>query len=155
MKIDSTWYQFNPALPFHEAAGGVVARWENKQVWIALVREGNFPDYILPKGRLDPGEDAQTAARREIAEEAGLGDLRFLGLLEVCERMNVKKTAWKRIHYFLYVSEGTDGQPTDPHHIYHCEWFPLDELPSLFWPEQRKLLEDHYEKIKSLVMPRL
>lgn len=31
-----------------------------------------YEDWTLPKGKLEPGEDSATAARREVAEETGL-----------------------------------------------------------------------------------
>ena len=50
------------------AAGGVVVR----DGEIVLVHRPKYDDWSLPKGKLDPGEDWETAALREVEEETGL-----------------------------------------------------------------------------------
>ncbi len=140
--IDETWYRCPPDAPVSLAAGGVVLRWEGARLLVALVREAGWSDYILPKGRLKAGETPEQAARREILEEAGLEELQLLGDLGVHERLDFKKTAWKVTHYFLFLTTQREGLPTDKHHAYRCEWFPLDALPPMFWPEQGALLEE-------------
>lgn len=49
----------------------------NEQQELVLIREyaGGFHDYVLtlPKGMIDPGEDALAAANRELMEETGFG----------------------------------------------------------------------------------
>lgn len=107
---------------------------------VALVSEAELSSYFLPKGRVEVGEQLQAAARREILEEAGLSDLHFQEDLGVYERLNFTKNAWKVIHYFLFYTKQVDGHPTDTHHAYICEWYPLDSLPSLLWPEQAEIL---------------
>ena len=87
-------------------------------LYFAVVGEGDLSGYVLPKGHVEPGEEIETAARREIEEEAGLSDLRLLGELGVRERMDFRKTGWKKTHYFLYLTEQADGRPTDPNHDY-------------------------------------
>ncbi len=51
-----------------EAAGGVIAR----SGLVALVHRPRYDDWTLPKGKLDPGESFEDAARREVFEETGL-----------------------------------------------------------------------------------
>jgi len=49
------------------AAGGVVRR----DGLIAVVHRPKYGDWSLPKGKLEPGEDDETAAVREVREETG------------------------------------------------------------------------------------
>ena len=56
-----------------KAAGGVVWRREDAGApEIAVVHRPRYDDWSLPKGKLDPGEEWQTAALREVWEEIGL-----------------------------------------------------------------------------------
>jgi CYTH domain-containing protein/8-oxo-dGTP pyrophosphatase MutT (NUDIX family) len=50
------------------AAGGLVVR----DGRVLLVHRPRYDDWSLPKGKLDPGEDWETAALREVHEEAGV-----------------------------------------------------------------------------------
>jgi 8-oxo-dGTP diphosphatase len=50
------------------AAGGVVLRGDA----VLLVHRPEYDDWSLPKGKLDPGESWEDAARREVEEETGL-----------------------------------------------------------------------------------
>jgi len=140
--IDETWYRRPPDTPLGVASGGVVVRREAGVLLVALVAEAGYSHYILPKGGVEPGETLEQAARREILEEAGLDDLELLGRLGVRERLNFKKKTWKITHYFLFRARRRGGPPRDPRRAYRCEWFPLDALPPMFWPEQRALLEE-------------
>jgi 8-oxo-dGTP pyrophosphatase MutT (NUDIX family) len=56
-----------------QAAGGVVTRpGPFGLVEVALIHRPDQDDWTLPKGKLEPGEDAETAALREVEEETGL-----------------------------------------------------------------------------------
>jgi 8-oxo-dGTP diphosphatase len=52
------------------AAGGIVFR-ESARPHIAIVRLRKDKSWVLPKGKLYPGERALDAARREVVEETG------------------------------------------------------------------------------------
>jgi 8-oxo-dGTP diphosphatase len=52
------------------AAGGIVLR-EGSRPRIAIVRLRRDKSWVLPKGKLNPGERALAAARREVLEETG------------------------------------------------------------------------------------
>jgi 8-oxo-dGTP diphosphatase len=51
------------------AAGGVVRRAGGE---VVVVHRPRYDDWSLPKGKLDPGETFEDAARREVEEETGL-----------------------------------------------------------------------------------
>ncbi len=149
-KIDSSWYERPPGVGERTGAGGVVIRRDAGRLLVGLVQEDGFPEYILPKGRLEPGEEIEDAARREIAEEAGLTGLRLLAKLGVRERLDFRRRRWVITHYFLYSSDQPETAPTDTEHQYRLHWCPLDDLPAMFWPEQRELLESSRESIARL-----
>ena len=149
--IDESWYQRPPAVPEEISAGGVVARTENEQIYIALVRENKGVEYVLPKGHVEGSESLEQAAHREIKEEAGLADLQMLASLGVKERLDFYKRRWKKTYYFLFVTNQVEGTPTDPDKEYELGWFPLKQLPPIFWPEQKELIEANCAQIIKVV----
>ena len=72
---------------FTKSAGGVVLNSEGE----VLVVNQNGNSWSLPKGHIDAGEDAVTAARREIYEESGITELEQLGELGTYERYRIGK----------------------------------------------------------------
>ncbi len=147
--IDDSWYQRPQDAIAAISAGGIVARKQGDTIYIALVLEGKRQHYVLPKGHVEPGETLEEAARREIAEEAGLTELNLVCELGYRERFSFSKKEWKQIYYFLYTSDRADGQPSDPDIAYELEWFALDNLPEVFWREQRELIEISRPKIEA------
>lgn len=100
-----------------ESAGGVVLN-SRGEICVANQR-GN--SWSLPKGHVDPGENALTAALREIAEETGLTDLTLVRELGSYERYRIAKggagedqTELKKITMFLFTTTQMELVPTDP-----------------------------------------
>lgn len=148
--VDASWYVRPEGVPDRFTAGGVVVRELEGRVLVAFAREADpqQPGYVLPKGGVDAGEDLLTAARREILEETGLGDLTLLGKLGVLQRLSFYKDLWQVIHLFLYATSQADGTPTDSEYHDDVYWFPIDDLPPMMWPEQRRLLEERPHDIE-------
>ena len=149
--IDKTWYIRPENVKASASSGGIVVRIQDGQALIALVREGNFRTYILPKGRVERGETIEAAAHSEIEEEAGLSNLRMIEYLGERQRLNFNRKRWVTIHYFLFLTNQSQTTPTDPNHVYVCEWFALDALPEFFWPEQHELVLASAPRIQSLI----
>ncbi|MDQ7822183.1 MAG: NUDIX domain-containing protein [Candidatus Eremiobacteraeota bacterium] len=53
------------------SAGGVVYKKEGQRIKVCLIAKKDKRVWALPKGRLQPGENLEETARREIAEETG------------------------------------------------------------------------------------
>jgi len=127
-------------------AGGVVARVLKGKVHIALFRWSRDQNWLLPKGHVEEGETLEQAALREVAEEIGLTNVRIVKLLGVKERASFDGKEGKTIYYFLMKAEGEDFQK-DPKVTWEVVWFPLDELPDFFWPDQKALILEHFHQI--------
>lgn len=146
------WYYEKPKnVRLRTGAGGVVARLDDDdKILIALIRDRGDHEYVLPKGGVETGESLEQAAVREIKEEAGFRKLQCLGELGVGQRMAGKKPVWQTTHYFLFLTEETEGKPTD-HRDWEVHWFDLAKLPEIYWQEQHRLLVDNRTKIESQV----
>ncbi|HEY0187385.1 MAG TPA: NUDIX hydrolase [Cellulomonas sp.] len=59
-------------VPVVEAAGALVWRVRQGRLQVVLVHRPRYHDWSWPKGKLEPGEHAITAAAREVEEETGL-----------------------------------------------------------------------------------
>ena len=148
--IDESWYRKPLYVRERVSSGGIVVRFEDARTLVALVREPEIPQYVIPKGGVKEGEALEAAARREIEEEAGFTDLTLVDNLGTEERLSYGKECWQITHYFLFTTRQTEGRPTDFGHRDGPWWFPIDELPSMLWPEQWELIEAHRERIESL-----
>ena len=85
------------------AAGAVVTR---KGGDVLLVHRPKYDDWSFPKGKIDPGEHAVTAAVREVAEETGL-DVR-LGPALTSQRYRMSNGRWKSVDYWTARVIGSD-----------------------------------------------
>ena len=77
--------------------------------------------WSLPKGHIDPGEDAVTAAQRGIYEESGISDLHLIRKLGTYRRPKIglsgadDPSELKRITMFLFTTKQEVLRPIDPH----------------------------------------
>jgi 8-oxo-dGTP pyrophosphatase MutT (NUDIX family) len=115
------------------SAGGVLVRRLRGRWVVAAIRPGGKPagTWALPKGLVGPGERADVAALREVAEETGvegrlvgkLGDVRY-----VYTRRGVR--VFKVVSFFLLrYRRGRLGDipPAFRHEVAETRWLPLDE----------------------------
>ena len=110
-----------------EAAGAVVFRRpKGGRREVLLVHRPKYDDWAFPKGKLDRGEHATTAAVREVEEETGL--LIRLGRPLRAQRYRVGR-GWKLVHYCVGRVRVADLDEVDgyvrPGEIDQVAWVPI------------------------------
>jgi 8-oxo-dGTP diphosphatase len=121
------------------AAGGALWRpADGGGVETAVVHRPRYDDWSLPKGKLDAGEHALTAAVREVAEETGLTVV--AGRRSVRTEYAVAEGS-KRVDYWLMRVVGGEFTPNDEVDV--LRWLPLDDAAALVSREaDRSVLAD-------------
>ena len=98
------------------SAGGVVLN----PAGLVLVVNQFGTSWSLPKGHLEKGEDALTAAKREVLEEAGVAELLLVRELGSYQRYRIALdggddlTELKTIRMFLFRTAQEKLAPQDP-----------------------------------------
>ncbi len=127
-------------------AGGVVVN-PSGQVLVVNQR-GN--SWSLPKGHLDPGENALTAARREIYEESGVHQLELVKPLGHYVRHRISLTGGddfserKTIHMFFFRTTQTDLKPVDPDNP-EARWVAPAEVSAMLTHQKDR---EFFERIR-------
>ena len=109
-----------------QAAGGLLWRKSDAGKQIALIHRPRYNDWALPKGKLEKGEEWETAALREIEEETGckaqLGSFAGAVSYNVGDRPKV-------VLFWNMVLIGD------------CKFVPSEEVDQLIWASVEKALE--------------
>ncbi len=135
---DSSGFQIHRSIIKHPGSAVMMAVDENDQ--ILLVKQFRLPAeqdlWELPAGRIDPGETALEAARRELHEETGYHAEQWTELVSywaspgyVAEKMTI---------YLAQNLTAGPQQPMDDERI-EIRWFPKDELAD--WIRSGKILD--------------
>lgn len=125
-------------------AGGVVFRRTKKGEVEFLLYQDARDRWTIPKGHIEPGETAQTAARREIGEETGLKNLDVHGWLgKVNFRYRrIDKLVLMTTQVYLVKALDPDEKLQKEEWMNGLKWFTFHEA----------LDEIEYEDIGKLIM---
>ena len=114
-----------------KSAGGVVLNQKGE----LLVISQHGTSWSLPKGHVDEGEDAISAAKREIYEESGITKLQFIRELGSYKRYKISedggddKSELKTITMFLFRTSEDNLKPVD------------SENPEARWVQKENVVE--------------
>jgi 8-oxo-dGTP pyrophosphatase MutT (NUDIX family) len=113
------------------SAGGVVI---NNGLVLVVSQHGR--SWSLPKGHIEDGEDAVAAARREIYEETGITELKYIGELGTYRRYKIgadgseDTSELKTITMFLFTTSQTALAPVDPENP-EARWVAREDVAGL------------------------
>ena len=128
------------------AAGAVVLRRRSKGTdEVLVVHRPKYDDWSFPKGKLDPGEDARTAAVREVLEESGVEIRLGPPLSNQCYEVRNGGTRIKLVHYWVGRARSEPDvsgyEPNDE--VDEVRWVEVEAASSLLtYPRDRDTLAE-------------
>jgi 8-oxo-(d)GTP phosphatase len=133
------------------AAGGLVWRPRPDGVpELALVHRPKYDDWSLPKGKLDPGEHALTAAAREVREETGLGVTVGRRSVGTCYAV---PEGTKQVDYWVMRAVG--GGFTPNKEVDELRWLPPSDAAALCTHEHDRDVVADLQRADAPLMPTL
>lgn len=121
-----------------EAAGGYVLNALGQS--LVIVRNGL---YDLPKGKIEPGEDPETAAVREVNEETGVSpkiDRKLIDTYHFYRWGDEKEVTIKKTHWYLMTLLGNQvTKPQTEEGITSCIWMDDDMIDNVTKRTHRNL----------------
>jgi 8-oxo-dGTP pyrophosphatase MutT (NUDIX family) len=122
------------------AAGGLVQNSQSEYLFI--FRRGKWD---LPKGKLDEGEDFETAAIREVQEECGITHIELGSLYHISYHIYEENNDWilKQTNWYLMKSEEKNLIPQLAEGITQTAWLPISQF--------EKVRENTYASIDEII----
>jgi len=134
------------------AAGYILFRERSGRREYLIVRNRQGGHWGFPKGHIEAGEDEETTARREVAEEVGIH--RLYPVSGFKERLAYRfrrrgRPVDKEVTFFLARTD-EEGRPA-PGEIGDMRWLPYPQaLRQLTYEEQRELLRKAEGRLKGV-----
>lgn len=145
-------------MPVEKSAGAIIFRRENGKIYYLLLHypgashraEKNYWDF--PKGHIEKGEKLEEAAKREIEEETGLKDIKFIeGFKETIKYFFrwEGKNVLKFVTFFLAETKTKDIQISFEHIGY--QWLPFEKaMEKLAFENAKEILKKANHFLKKL-----
>ena len=131
--------------PQVRAAGAAVWRRGAAGVEWAVIHRPRYDDWSLAKGKLDPGEDFEQAAVREVEEEIGVRGT--LGAELPSTTYTDHKGRSKLVRYWLM--EASDATFTPNDEVDELRWAPAGEAAAMLtYPRDRDVLRAAVEHLR-------
>lgn len=122
------------------AAGGLIQNSKNEYLFI--YRRGKWD---LPKGKLDEGENFETAAIREVKEECGINQIELGELFHISYHIYEENKEWilKQTNWYLMKSDDVELIPQLSEGITDLSWLQKAQF--------EKVLQNTYASIAEII----
>jgi 8-oxo-dGTP pyrophosphatase MutT (NUDIX family) len=131
------------------SAGVILFRQAPERYYLLLHYESGHWDF--PKGHIEPGEDAQQTARRELKEETGISELCFVDGYKQSLRYFFRQKGigiFKLVIYFLAETDQSEVSLSDEHIGF--DWLPYDlAMSRLTFKNSQDLLAKAHEHLRA------
>ena len=136
----SVFNQIKEQFSMINAAGGLVKNSQSEYLFI--FRRGKWD---LPKGKLDEGEDFETAAIREVQEECGITHIELGDLYHISYHIYEENNDWilKQTKWYLMKSDDKNLIPQLSEGITQTAWLPTNQF--------EKVRENTYASIDEII----
>jgi len=114
-------------MPIEKSAGAVVFRKEKNKIYYLLLHYESG-HWGFPKGHIEKGESIEDAAKREIEEETGIEDIKFVPGFKEWIKYFFKtgdKNIMKIVTFFLGETKTKDIKLSFEHK--GCAWLPYEQ----------------------------
>jgi 8-oxo-dGTP pyrophosphatase MutT (NUDIX family) len=145
-------------MPVEKSAGAVIFRRKNNKIYYLLLHypsSAKAPrDYWdFPKGHIEKGEEIEETVRREVEEETGLKDIKFVEGFKEWIKYFFKfkgKNIFKIVTFFLAETKTKDVKISSEHIGY--EWLPYEKaLERLTFNNAKEILKKANDFLNSKI----
>ena len=139
------------------SSGAVVYKKENNEFLFLLVYSVRNKEWGFPKGHIEKGETELETAKREIFEETGIKNLKFIDGFKFIDSYLIKgvlpetkgETVIKNVIYYLCYTDDACINP-DNNEINNCKWFNFNEaIKILKFEKQHTLLKKAFDILRN------
>ena len=143
-------------MPLEKSAGAVVFRKEGNKIYYLLLHypsgtrtPRNYWDF--PKGHIERGEKEIETVKREVKEETGLEDIKFIEGFKKWVKYFFRfqgKTVFKMVIFYLVETKNKNVKISSEHIGY--KWLPYEEaLEQLLFKNAKEILEEANNFLKN------
>ena len=138
------------------SAGGVVFRKEDNEIYVAIISVGDKSRWQLPKGLINSGESAESAAIREVREETGV-ETEMIEPIDKIEYWYYSQNRGKYVrfhkfvHLYLLQYKSGDIRNHDRQEVNEARWVKIDKAYSMLaFKSEKQIVKKAKEMIEEL-----
>jgi len=133
------------------AGGLLVSSLDNPSVLLMYRLHGESEAWKTPKGGIEKGESKRKAAKREVAEESGLSNVKIVAPIGAMQYFKFENDRLREKTVFLYLMLHRDGEtdirPREGEHFVSSEWLSFEDAIGRVTQRQARPLIAKAEKI--------